>query len=162
MKAAAVLTFGILLTLAACGGGGPRMTVEEYAAACEALDTKLDELTSETFTELDVMEHAVAEAKSWNPPEELQEFHDVRARGSDVALNLLKDSGFFELMQDLEKAQEEEDAEKAMEVMAKMAEFQDDVSEIQDQLAELEQEAERTRDALSPTSRQILADADCL
>ena len=159
-KVLMALSLAIVTTVVACGGG-PRMTVEEYAAACEVLGNKLDDLDS-VSSGIDALEDAVAEVKRWNPPEELQEFHEARVRFMDASIDALKDTGLFELMEDLEKASEEEDPDKMLELMGEMSELEDKVSELEDEMAELEEETERTEEALSPATRQILADADCL
>ena len=135
------------------------MTVEEYADACEALGYSIGgdgESIDEVSSILDAIEDALAELKGWNPPEEIQEFHEVRVRSIELALDALKDLGFIELLQDLEKAAAEEDEAKVvLELMSKMAELEDEV-------AELEDETNRTEEELSPATREILADADCL
>ena len=110
----------------------------------------------------DAIEDAIAEIKQWNPPEELQEFHEVRVRSVDAAIDALKDTGLLELIRDLEKASEEEDPAKVLELMAEMSDLEDKMSEVGDKMSELEDEIERTEEELSPGTRKILADADCL
>ena len=159
-KGVIVLSLTIVMMVVACGGGS-RMTVEEYAAACEELGNKLDDLELDSASSrIDAIEDAVTELKRWNPPEELQEFHEARVRFMDASIDALKDTSLFELM--LERAAKEEDAEKLPELMGEMSELEDRMSELKDEMAELEEEAERTQEALSPATRQILADADCL
>ena len=140
------------------------MTVEEYADACEALGDTLDDLESlDKFSSgFDAMEDALAELKEWDPPEELQEFHEVRVRSVESVLDALKELGFIELMRDFEKAAAEEDGAKTLELMSKMAELGDGMAELEDEMAALEDEVNRTEEELSPATREILADADCL
>ncbi len=138
------------------------MTVEEYAAACEELGSNLDDvisLTEDSDSTIDALKDAVAEVKSWNPPEELQEFHKVQVRGLNSSLDVLQDTDLLELMRDLEKATEEEDQAKMLEWASKMAAIS---SEIEDEMLELEDEAERVQEDLSPATREILEAADCL
>lgn len=167
-KVLMVLSLAIITTVVACGGGGgggSRMTVEEYAAACKKLGDKLagiGGLDEGFYSEFDAIEDAIAEVKGWNPPEELQEFHEVRVRSLDTAIDVLKDTGFVELMQDLEKASEEEDPARILELMDEMSELEDEMAEFEDEMSELDDEMQRTQEDLSPAARKILADADCL
>ena len=135
------------------------MTVEEYAAACEELSDKFDD---DSIRQFDSMEVLMSELKRWNPPEELQEFHETRIRSMEVTKNALKDTGFLELIEDLEKASEEDDQVKLLRLQSEMADIEDKMSEFEDEISELQAEAERTQDALSPATLQILADANCL
>ena len=157
-----------IATVIACGGGGgdgPRMTVEEYAAACEEISNKFDDEggTEEDLSSVfNVIENVVTEIKQLNPPEELQEFHETRIRSLSTMVDLIEDSGFLELMRELEEASEEEDGARVMELMGEMAELGDKAQDLENEMAALEAETERTEEALSPATRQILADADCL
>ena len=87
------LSLAIIATAIACGGGGgTRMTVEEYASACQAFGNSFDDLDNfdEDFAAaFDTLEDAVAELKGWNPPEELQEFHRVRVRSIEEVFDAL-------------------------------------------------------------------------
>ena len=165
-KVLIVLSLTIVTIVVACGGGGgSRMTVEEYAAACEGLGDKLDDFgggDEDLSFGFDAIEDAIAEIKRWNPPEELQEFHEVRVRSLDAAIDALKDTGFYELMEDLEKASQEEDSDKVLELMGEMSELEDEMLELEDEMSELEDDMERTEEDLSPATRAILADAGCL
>ena len=100
--------------------------------------------------------------KQWNPPEELQEFHEVRIRALETSAKLLEDSGILELMREFEKAAEEEDGDRMLELMGEMAELEDVGQELEDKMEELAEEIERTGEGLSPATRQILEDADCI
>ena len=91
----------------------------------------------------------------------MQEFHEVSVKSAEAALSAIKDTGFFELMQDLEKASEEDDQARALELMGEMAKLEDTMSEWEDKMSELEADIERTKQDLSPTTHEILADADC-
>ena len=160
------LSLAIITTVIACGGGGgPRLTVEEYADACGALGDDLDSvagLDEDVSSGLKAVEDAVAEAKRWNPPEELQEFHDATVRSGEGAIKALKETGALDLMREFEKAAEEEDEVKVLELMGRMAELEDDMARFDDQMSALNDEVERAQENLSPETRQILADADCL
>ena len=141
------------------------MTVEEYASACEAIGETLNQagnLDQGLTSGFDAMEEALAEIRRWNPPEELQEFHDVRVRSMDTGLNVLKETGALDLMREFEKAAEEEDEAKALELMGQMAELEGEMERFDDQMSALEDEVERTQENLSTDTRQVLADANCL
>ncbi len=164
-KVLIALSLAIITTVVACGGGdggGSRMTVEEYAAACEGLGDSLESFDEDVAAGLDAMEDTVAEVKRWNPPEELQEFHEARVESLDALLDALKDTGFFQLLQDLEKAAEEEDEAELLRLMGEMSELEDAISDLEDLIEESEDEMERTQEDLSPATREILAGADCL
>ena len=60
------------------------------------------------------------------------------------------------------KAAEEEDQAKVLELLGDMAELEDKMSQFEDDMAEYEDEIERTQDDLSPETRRILENADCL
>ncbi len=156
----------VALVLVACGGGGgPRMTVEEYAAACEEVSNKFDDvggMEEDLSSGFDAFEDIITEIKRWNPPEELQEFHEVRIRALETSAKLLEDSGILELMREFEKAAEEEDGDRMLELMGEMAELEDVGQELEDKMEELAEEIERTGEGLSPATRQILEDADCI
>lgn len=149
----------VAATLIACGGGGPPMTIEEYAAACEELSDRFDEDSSSPF---DSMEDVLTELKRWNPPEELQEFHETRIRVGEATVDALKETGFLGLVQDLEKAIEEEDQVQVLRLQSEMADMEEKMSELEDELEALEDEGERVIGALPPTTRRILEAADCL
>ncbi len=162
-KVLIALALVFVTTMVACGGA-PRMTVEEYADACQTLGTRMEalEISDEEFSAgFDAAEDALAEIKGWNPPEELEEFHEVRVRSLQTTLDALEDTGLVDLMQDFEKSDAEDEA-KLLELMSKMAELEDEIAEMEDELAALEEEVNRTEDELSPATREILADADCL
>ena len=169
-SAVALIAMASVLACGGNGGGGgfgsaQRMTVEEYAAACEALGARFNDLGSfdEDFsTGFDAIEDAIDEIKKWNPPGELQEYHGVRVRAMETALDALQGSGLLDLMQDLEKAAEEEDETKVLELLGDMADLEDRMSQFEDDMAEFEDEIERTQDGLSPETRRILENADCL
>ena len=141
------------------------MTVQEYAAACEEVSNKFDDvggMEADISSGFDAMKDLVTELKRWNPPEELQEFHEARIRAWEVTAKLLEDSGLLELMQEFEEAAEDEDGDRALELMGEMAALEDVGQELEDKMEELEEEIERTEEGLSPATRQILEDADCL
>ena len=153
------LSLAIMVTVIACGGGGPRMTVQEYADACEALGDQLEQ--DNVSSGISAIEDALDEVKRWNPPEELQEYHDVGVRGMEATVTALKDTGALELFEEMEKAQEEEDVERALELMEQAAELEDELARFDDQMTELTDELERARENLSPATREILDNADC-
>ena len=47
-------------------------------------------------------------------------------------------------------------------LLAEISELESEMSDLEDDLAEMEDEIERTKEDLSPATRQILADAGCL
>ena len=139
------------------------MTVEEYAAACEEIGSNFDSVADTDFTSgFEAMEDALAEVRRWDPPGELQEFHDVTVRAAETLIRALKETGAFDLMREFEKAAEEEDEAKVLELMGRMAELEEAMDQIDDQISELDEEVERAEEKLSPATREILADADCL
>lgn len=144
------------------------MTVEEYAAACGEMKDKFEDDSSYpdsfsfTSTSVDYIEHVVSESKRLNPPEELQEFHETRIRYGEATIKFLKDTGLLQLIQDLEKAVEEEDRVKLLRLEAQMEDVEDKMSEFDDEISELEDEAERVQDALSPATFRILRGGGCL
>ncbi len=141
------------------------MTVEEYASACEAVGDTLEESGNldEGFTSgFDAMEDALEEIGRWNPPEELQEFHGVRLRSMEAAIDALEETGALDLIREFEEAAEEEDTDKALELLDQMAELEDEMARFDDQMSALEDDVERALEDLSSETRQILADANCL
>ncbi len=126
------------------------------------MNDQFEDLVSLNEDRIDALEDVLAEVKRWNPPEELQEFHRFRVRSSDAILEALKDTGLLELMQELEEASEEEDQAKVLSLSAEISELENEMSGLEDDLAEMEDEIERTKEDLSPATRQILADAGCL
>ena len=153
------VSLAIVATVIACGGGGPRMTVQEYADACEALGDQLDQ--DDVSSGISAIEDALDEVKQWNPPEELQEYHDIGVEGMEATVTALKDTGALELFEEMEKAQEEEDVERALELMEQAAELEDELVRFDDQMTELSDELERARENLSPATREILDNAGC-
>ena len=156
------LSLAIVTTAAACGGD--RMTVEEYATACEAIGETLNQsgnFDADLTSGFDAMEEALAEIRRWDPPEELQESHDVRVRSMDTWLNSFKETGQLDLLREAERAVEEEDGAKVLEVMGRMAELEDEMERFDAQMSALGDEAERAEENLSPETRQVLADANC-
>ena len=151
------LSLAIMATVIACGG--PRMTVQEYADACEALGEQLDQ--DNVSSGISAIEDALDEVKQWNPPGELQEYHDIGVEGMEATVTALKDTGALELFEEMEKAQEEEDVERALELMDQAAELEDELARFDDQMTELTDELERARENLSPTTRAILDNAGC-
>ncbi len=135
------------------------MTVEEYASACEELSDKFEDDFSFQF---DSTEDALSEFRRWNPPEELKEFHETRIRFMEAAINVLKDTGFLELMEDLEKAVEEENQTKVLQFQSELEGIQEKMSEFEDEVSALADEAQRAQGTLSPATRRILEDGDCL
>ena len=160
------LSLAIMATVTACGGGdGSRMTVEEYAAACEATGDDLNSMASfdeDASSSLKAVEEALAEVRRWNPPEELQEFHDATVRAGEGAINAIKETGFIDLMQEFEKAEEEEDTARLLELMEQMAEVEDAMVRFDDEMSALEDEVVRAVENLSPDTREILAAANCV
>ena len=161
-KVLIVLSLAIIAIMIACGGGSSsRMTVEEYASTCKELINRIEDTDSlaTAFSGIDVI---AEEMKRWNPPAELQEFHDTRVESLETVVDTLKDMAFFELLEELENASEDEDPEKILELMGDIMKLEDELSGVEDKMAEMEQELERTEASLSPATRQTLADADCL
>lgn len=140
-------------------------TVEDYAAACKRLGHKFDELDGSDgyfSSGFEVLEDALAELNGWNPPEELREFHRVRLRGTESTVDALRDSGFLELIQVLEKAYEEEDVGKVLSLLGEMLKLKDALSQLEDEMSQFSDEAERAQERLSPATRRILEEADCI
>ena len=157
-----VLVSLILMAALACGGGsGPRMTVEEYAEGCTSLGDRFEDLDRSADQGLGALEDALAEVKKWNPPEELQEFHNLQVMSLEFLLNALQETDLLQLMQDLEKASEG-DAERFLELLGDMEELEGQMGELEAQMAELDEAVQRTEDDLSPSTREILSSAGCL
>ena len=151
----------ILIAALACGGGsGPRMTVEEYAAECASFGSKfVDQGFASGFGAL---EDNLAEIKEWNPPEELQEYHNAQIRGLEFSVDALQETGMLQLMQDIQKASEDEDQERFLELLGDLEELEGTTGELEAQIAELAEEVQRAEDDLSPAAREILTSAGCL
>ena len=154
-----VLVLVTLIALVACGGG-QRMTVQEYATACERLG---DNFAFEDISmDASSLEYALAEAKKWNPPEELQRVHESRVEAVEATLNGLKDAGFLELLQELQEAGENDDQERLLEVMVEVGEMEDSMDALEARMEGLEEDVAQAERDLSPETRQILEDAGCL
>ncbi len=159
-----VLVSLVLMATLACGS--PRMTVEEYAAACTSLGDRFDDLDggfNQGFaTGFGALEDALADIKMWNPPEELQEFHALRVSSLESSLDALEETGMLQLMQDIEKATEEGDDERFLELLSNMEDIEGKMGEMEALIAELDEDIQRNEDDLSPATREILASAGCL
>ena len=169
LKVLSVLSIAIVAMGVACGGDSRmtvKMTVEEYAAACEALSNQhglfnLMETLVETEDinpqQLDAIEDSIAEARLWTPPTELEELHEVIVRVSGLLLSAIRESGLLELLRDLRESQEEDDIAKAIELSGELAQRQE-VKKV----TEVETEIFRILQDLSPASIEILANSNCL
>ena len=154
-----VLVLVTLIALVACGGG-QRMTVQEYATACERLG---DEFESEDISLAAAsLEYALAEAKEWNPPEELQRLHKLQIEGAEAGIKALKDTGLLDLMQEFEEAQQNDDQERLLELMVEIGEMEDRMDALQERMEGMEEDVAQAQADLSPETRQILEDAGCL
>lgn len=162
------MALAAVMTVVACGGGSePRMTVEEYATACEGFGSSLGSQFTQAIrgTEgeeaLRSMERAVARAKDWNPPAELQEFHEATYGFAEWSLRALQDIGWFDLTRDLGKAMEERDQERMTEFRHEAFKLKSAIEELEDEADEREDEIERIADNLSPITQGLLQDAYC-
>ncbi len=153
-----VLVLVTLIALVACGGG-QRMTVQEYATACGGLG---DKFRSESLSPGAALQDALAEAKKWNPPEELQRLHELQIEGAEAGIKALKDTGLSDLLQEFEEAQQNDDQERLLELMAQMGEAQDGMDALGERMEELEEDHAQAERDLSPETRQILEDAGCI
>ena len=156
-----VLALVALIMIIACGGpSGPQMTVEEYAAACERIGGDLD---LESGLDLaDIFEQAMAELKELDPPEELRELHMARLQGMEAGLDALRDTGMLQLMDDMQEASQEDDQEKVLELLDNMAELEEKAQGFEDEMAVFEDRMAQAEEDLSPDTRRILGEADCL
>lgn len=165
-SAVALIAMASILACGGNGGGGgfgsaQRMTVEEYASACANLEQRFPDNELDGTGEFGFFEDAISEIKSWNPPEELAQFHEQYVRAMDASFAALKDSGFLDLMDDIAEAEEEEDQERMMELFEQMAEMQDGMVEFEREMSALEDELEEVVQDISPETRQALDDAGC-
>lgn len=141
------------------------MAVAEYAAACERLGNTFDEVHSLDgyfSSGFGALEDALVELKGWSPPEELQKFHRARVEGTEAVVDALGDAGFPELMQDLETAYEEEDPFKMLALLWEISKLEDMMSQLEDELSQFDHEVDRAQEELSPATRRILEEAECL
>jgi hypothetical protein len=152
-----VLVMAALMTLIACGGG-QRMTVEEYAAACAGLE---DQFPSGDSFEFGFMEAVLDEIKSWNPPAELEEFHRLNVKAVEFAIGALSDSRLLEMMGEIEEAQQNEDVERRMELVEEMGQLLESAMELEDEMTDLQNEIDRARQQISPKTFEILQDSGC-
>ena len=152
-----VLVMAALMTLIACGGG-QRMTVEEYAAACAGLE---DQFPSGDSFEFSSMEDVLGEIKSWNPPAELEEFHRLNVKAGELTIGALSNSGLLELMEEIEEAQQNEDVERMMELVEEMGQLESGMEELEDEMTDLQNEVDRARQQISPETFGILQDSGC-
>ena len=154
-----VLVLVTLIALVACGGG-QRMTVQEYATACERLgdnfafeDISMDASSFEDF---------LSEVKKWNPPEELQRLHKLKIERAEAGIKALKDTGLLDLMQEFEEAQQNDDQERLLQLMVEIGEMEDRMDALQERMEGMEEDVAQAQADLSPETRQILEDAGCL
>ena len=153
-----VLVLVTMIPLVACGGG-QRMTIQEYATACGGLG---DKFASDSLSPGAALEDALAEAKQWNPPEELQRLHELLIEGYEAGIKALKDTGLLDLMQEFEEAQQNDDQERLLELMAEMEEAQDGMDALGEQMEEVEEDIAQAERDLSPEARKILEDVGCI
>lgn len=158
-----------VVAMLACGGngsggsgfgGGQRMTVEEYAAACVSLDQRFPDDEFE-LTGFSMLDDIVDEVKSWNPPEELAQFHEVYVRTLDAAFGIFRETGILDLLEDLAEAEQSEDSERMMELFADMAELESEMAGFEAEMAALEEEVSQAVRAISPETRAVVEDAGC-
>ena len=177
--ALALLALSILV---ACGGngesgsgsfgsgfGGGRMTVEDYAAACANLEEQFDLDAFDDLSEpgdasdaLDSMEGLLDEIKSWNPPSELEELHQIRVEGTGFIVESLKESGILELAVEIQKAEQEEDLERMLELAGEMAPMVSRMEEMEAEIEVFDARLERAEDELSSETYDLLSEADCI
>ena len=142
------------------------MTVQEYASACTSLGDSFQNLdggfNQDVSTGFEALEDALFEIKDWNPPEELQELHNLRIRSLESSLDALQETGLLQLMQDIEEATEEGDDERFLELLSDMEDIEGRMGEMEAQIAELDEDIQRSEDDLSPATREILSNAGCL
>ena len=161
-KTLIIVALATVMVTVACGGGEPRMTVEEYATACKELAGYAD-LVPEYFAgeAEEAFERNVSEVKEWNPPAELQARHEVVVRYAELALRVFQDLGVFDLMRDFGRAMEEGDQERMSELQGELSKLEDTIEEWEDEVEELQDEIERITANLSPATQALLQDADC-
>ena len=146
------LSLSAAATLVACEGDA-RMTVREYADACLELRVKFDQVNAidnlsveSLFQRADIMEEILTELRSWNPPEELQKFHGAWIISDEARVEAIRDQGtYFNLMEELESANEEGNETLASELLNQMSELEGRMSERRDDIAGSEGQRERER-----------------
>lgn len=151
------------------GFGGGRMTVEEYAAACANLEEWFGDDPFDDFSEpgdfnevLGFMEDFQKEIDSWNPPSELEELHGIRREGVGFVINFLKETGMLELALKAQKAEEEGDVERLLELAGEMVPMESQMEEMEAEMEAFDDRLERAEDRLSPETYDILYAADCI
>ena len=159
-----------LTTAIACdGGNGSRMsvkmTVKEYAASCADLGNQLDLPAFDNISDTGDINDAVEsmgefldELKSWNPPGEVRELHELRIEGAEFAVNYLTESGFGELLVEVKKAEREDDLERMLELAGKLAPLVDGFAELED----FDDKIEAAENDLSSETYNVLEQADCI
>lgn len=149
-----------VLVLMACSGGGA-MTVEEYASACAGLGDRFSDSEAGDLLGLSYMEEIVDELQGWNPPEELREFHELYVEAADISVRALQESGFIELMEEIEEAQRGNDPERAAELMGKVAEVEQETKEFEKALEDLDKRLSEAKQDIPPATRNALASGGC-
>lgn len=173
-KVLGALILAALAAVLACGGGGDRMTVREYAEECGDLgvrvsgfDLDLDDIYSEDPDDseegIEELRDFFREYKRLNPPASLQDLHDARVELMDFlddeVLPILEDA--LSLVEDALSALEDGDEDELEKIQEEAEEFEDEFEDLEEEFDELVAEAEERFEDLSSRNQEILEDSDC-
>ena len=155
-----VVVLMAVVFVVACGGGS-RMTVEEYAAACVKLEQSFPDSALDGPAGFGELEGIIGELKSWNPPEVLAQFHNTYVPAMDTGFRALRESGVLELMEEIAQAERDEDPERMMELFEEMGALEGAMERFDADMSGLEKELEQAAREVPPQARQVLAGAGC-
>ncbi len=137
------------------------MTVEEYGIACAGLGDRFSNPEEDDFYGLNYMEDIIDELQGWKPPEELREFHELYVEAADISVRALRESGFLELMEEIEEAQRENDPDRAAELMGRVAEVERQTEEFEIALQDLDKRLSEAKQDIPPDTQNALAGTGC-
>lgn len=172
-KILGVLILAALAVVLACGGGGERLTVREYAEECgdlggqtSSFNLDLDDIVEDSDDSEEAIEEIrdfIREYKKLNPPASLQDLHDARLELMDFlddeTLPILEDA--LSLVEDALSALEDGDEDELEKLQEEFEEFEDAFEDLEEELDELAAEAEEQFEDLSSRNQEILEDSDC-
>lgn len=175
-----VMTMLILSALAlAVACGGARLSIDEYAEECGDVADELNDAhdidvyyVEDLSEEFEDIKEAVSELKALNPPEDLENLHNLRVDAAELVLEGLEKTNFLDMSKELAEMLEDVDYMDYDDRRDRMEDFEDkwddridemgdEFDEYEDRLSDLRQEIREEQDHLHPDDLEILMEEGC-